>query len=85
MLEELRHQTRRAQVGTLDDVHQLDDVGVLQSLEEMVLPFDLDRVYGQKDLDGYFFLGGSVSSLEDVGVSAPPHLMGNGILLQLAE
>ena len=79
--EKLGDETGCPQVAAFDDILQLEKVRVLESLQEMVLSFDLIGLYGQEHLDGDFLLSLLASSLEDVSILASPDFMRYGILI----
>ena len=84
MREKLSDQTSCPEMAAFDDVFQLKEVGVFESLHEMVLSFDFVRLYWQKHLYGNLFLVLLVSPFEDVRITTPSHLMRYSILILLA-
>ena len=74
-----------AEVGALDDVPQLDNVGVVELAQEMVLPPDLVLADGQQHLDGDALVSALVGALEDVGVLAPADFTMHHVVIHLPE
>ena len=73
------------QVAAFDYILQLEEVRVLESLQEMVLSFDLNGLHRQEHLNGNFLLRLLVASLEDMSILAPSDFMRYGILFLLTE
>jgi hypothetical protein len=80
-----QHVAGGPEIGALDDIEYLDDIGVVELFEDVVLSLDFGGFDGHQHFDDYFLLGFYVSALEDVGVLAPADLVGDGIVLEFAE
>ena len=84
MREEFSHQTGSAEVTALHDINQLYDVGVLESLQKVVLPLYFGGLGWQEHFDGHFLLVAVVASFEDVGIATPPNFVGKSVLFKLS-
>lgn len=84
MLEVLQDEASGPEVRTLDNIHNLDNIRMIELFEYVIFPLDLAGIDGQEHFNRHFFLSFYVFSLKDVRIAPSTNLMRDGIILQLA-
>ena len=84
VLKVLQDETSGFEVRTLDDIHNFDNIGMIELFEYVIFPLDLAGIDGQEHLNRHFFLSFYVFSLKDVRIAPSTYLMRDGIIVQLA-
>lgn len=69
---------------TLDNIDQLDDVGMFQCFQEMVLALDFDGFDRHQHFDGYLLVIFDVAALEDMGVATSSDFVRDCVLLKFS-
>ena len=75
MLEVLQDETSSPEMRAFDNIHNLDNILMIELSEYVILPLDLAGIDGQEHLNRHFFLGFYVFSLKDVRIAATTDLM----------
>lgn len=84
MLKVLQDETSGPEMWTLNNIHNLDNILMIELFEYVIFPLDLAGIDGQKHLNRHFFLSFYVFSLKDVRIAPSTDLVRDGIIVQLA-
>lgn len=75
MLEVLQDETGGFQVRAFDNIHNLDNILMIELSMDVILPLDLAGIDGQEYLNRHFFLSFYVFSLENVRIPPSTYLV----------